>query len=351
MTTLKLEIPPLREAVRKRPGMYFGDVHDKGGLFHLVLDVIANALDLALGGRCTRIDVEFGDDDSVTVSDDGPGIPVARDKGPSLIEILEHRDEWPTVDGHRPHVHLGLGAIGLAVVNAASESFELVTVCDGRRATARYSRGIAVQPLVVEPTTQPTGTRVRVRPDPQIFTVTRIPREDLGARLLDLSFLMPQVRLSWTGSAPRFGQGLVDLVRLSARTTLGGIAHRRQEVETEAGPIDVEVVLAWCDDSRPATCIHGFVNMERTREPGTHGEGLLDGLRGFFPRKGAAARREGLMAAVAVILSDVKWGSPVKDKLVTPEARAAVKQVTMAALRAWAAAYPEAAAIIRARGL
>jgi DNA gyrase/topoisomerase IV subunit B len=91
--------------------------------------------------------------------------------------------------------------------------------------------------------------------------------------------------------------------------------------------------------------------MERTRDHGTHGEGLLDGLRSFFPRKGAAARREGLVAAVAVILSDVKWGTPVRDKLVTPEARPAVKQVTLAALRAWATAHPEAAATIGARGL
>jgi DNA gyrase subunit B len=351
MTTMKVELLSLRECVRKRPGMYFGDVHESSGVLHLVLDVIANALDLALVGRCTRIDVELGDDDSVTVSDDGPGIPTDRDGRPSLVELLEWRDDAPTVDGHRPHVHLGLGAIGLAVVNAASALFELTTVCDGKQATARYSRGIASEPLRVEPATLPSGTRVHLRPDPQIFASVRVPRDDLHQRLMSLSFLMPQVRLSWTGAEPRHGQGLPELIRMSAPATLGGTAHVRQEVDTETGPIDVEVALGWREDSLAEPVIHGFANMERTREHGTHVEGLLDGLRSFFPRRGAAARREGLVAAVAVILSDVKFGSPVRDKLVTPAARPAVKQVTMAALRAWAAAYPEAAAIIRARGL
>jgi DNA gyrase/topoisomerase IV subunit B len=143
----------------------------------------------------------------------------------------------------------------------------------------------------------------------------------------------------------------VELVEDSAGSTLGGVAHVRQEVETEAGPIDVEVALGWREDPRAEPLIHSFVNMARTGEHGTPVEGLLDGVRRFFPRKGAAARREGLVAAVAVVLSDVKWGSPIRDKLTTPEVRPAVERATLAALAAWAAVHPEAAAIIRARGL
>jgi DNA gyrase subunit B len=350
MTTMNIELVSFLESVRKRPGMFVGSTRESGVL-HVVLELVANALDQALAGRCTQIDVSLDDDGSITVSDDGPGISVEGDeRRPSLVELLEWRCDRATVDGHRPHVHLGLGAIGLAVANAVSDPFELVTVCGGQQATARYSGGIAIEPLHVEPTTLPSGTRVRVRPDPRIFDPITVPRDALHSRLMDLSFLLPQIRLSWTNVAPRHGQGLVELVKLSSRAIFGGVAHARQEVETESGPIDVEVALAWRMGERDAPHIDAFVNLGRTRELGTHAEGLLDGIRSFFPRKGAAAR-QGLIAAVAVILSDVRMGSPTRDKLITPAARAAVEQATIAALTDWAAAYPEAAASIHARGL
>jgi DNA gyrase subunit B len=351
MTIVDIKLLSFLECVRKRPGMYVGGT-DGSGVLHVVLELVANALDQALAGRCTQIDISLDDDGSVTVSDDGPGISVEGDeRRPSLVEILEWRSERATVDDHRPHVHLGLGAIGLAVANAVSDPFELVTVCDGQQATARYRGGVAIEPLRVEPTTLPSGTRVRVRPDPQIFDPITVPRDDLHSRLMDLSSLVPQIRLSWTNASPRHGQGLVELVKLYSRAIFGGVAHVRQEVETESGPIDVEVALAWRMDSRDAPHIHGFVNLARTRELGTHAEGLLDGIRSFFPRKGAAARRQGLVAAVSVILSDVRMGNPTRDKLITPAARGAVEQATIMALTAWAVAYPEDAASIHARGL
>lgn len=344
------EIVSLRELIRKRPGMYVGGV-DGRGVLHVVLELVANAFDLVLAGRCTRIDLTLDEDDCLTIRDDGPGFSLEGDgRRPGLREILERHSDRPTVDGHSPHVHLGFGGIGLAVANVLSELFELVTICGGQQITARYSRGLALEPLRVEPTTQPPGTWIRFRPDRELFLKnSRVPRDELHARLHDLSYLAPQVRLSWTMADVRQGHGLVDLVKHTEDRILGGVAHRREVVETDAGPIDVEVALTWREGWRQEPVVHAFVNMSRTREPGTHIQGLFDAIRSSFGQARAGTKRQGLVAALALVLSDVTWGSPIKDRLITPAARPAVKQVTLAALKAWTAAHPEAAASIRAR--
>ncbi|WAS93677.1 ATP-binding protein [Nannocystis punicea] len=345
------EFTETRWHVRKRPGMYVGDLRDGRGILHMALELVANAVDQALVGRCSRLDVGVEDDETVVVADDGPGIAVQGGEGrPPLREILEQRFDLPTVDGHRPHVHLGFGGAGLVVVNALSELFEVVTVHSGRQATARYSRGVPLEPMRVEATGLPSGTRIRFRADPQIFSAVGVRREDLRHRLMDLSFLLPSLRITWMGDREYHGRGLPELVRLVAPETIGGVAHHRAVVNGPEEPIDVEVALAWGEGSTRDALVQSFVNLGRTRE-GAHRDGVLDGLRSFFPRRGAAARRGGLSAAVAVVLADVQWGSPTRDKLVTPAARSAVKRVTMEALRMWAERYPEAAAQIGARGL
>ncbi|MCY0988592.1 ATP-binding protein [Nannocystis sp. ILAH1] len=330
--------------------MYVGNLQDGTGVMNMALELVANAVDRALVGNCSRLDVQVEDDDSIVVRDDGPGIAADGEDGRrSLAEILERRFERPTVDGHRPHVHLGFGGAGLAAVNALSERFEIVTVHAGRRATRRYCRGVPLEPMHVESTDSPSGTRIRFRADPQIFAPIAVPQVTLFKRLLDLSFLLPQLRLSWPGAGERHGRGLAELVALSCGDALGGVARRREVVEGPEGPIDVEVALAWGDGSTDPPIFHTFVNLARTVD-GTHLDGLLDALRGFFPRRGAAARRAGLSAAVAVLLADVQFGRPVRENLRTPAAQPAVRAVTTAALRAWAERWPEAAAQLRARG-
>ncbi|MFY0537509.1 ATP-binding protein [Nannocystis pusilla] len=339
------------EAVRRRPGMYVGNLHDGSAVTNMALELVANAVDRALVGDCSRLDVQVEDDDSIVVGDDGPGIAADGGDGRrSLAEILERRFERPTVDGHRPHVHLGFGGAGLAAVNALSERFEIVTVHAGRRATGRYSRGVPLETLRVESTTSPSGTRIRFRADPQIFVPTAPSRATLFKRLKDLSFLLPQLRLSWTGAGEHHGRGLAELVALSCGDVIGGVAQRRAVVEGPEGPVDVEVALAWGEGSTDPPIFHTFVNLARTVD-GTHLDGLLDALRGFFPRRGAVARRVGLSAAVAVVLADVQSGRPVRENLRTPAALPAVKEVTTEALRAWAERWPAAARQIRARGL
>jgi DNA gyrase subunit B len=232
--------------VRKRPGMYVGDLHDGSGVLNMALELVANAVDLALVGRLGRLDVQVDEDESVVVADDGPGFAAEGGSGRApLCEILERRFELPTIDGHRPHVHLGFGGAGLMVVNALSELFEVVTVHSGRQATARYSRGVPLEPMRVEATDRPSGTRIRFRADPQIFTPIAVPRAALFERLRDLSFLLPLLRLSWTGTGEHHGRGLPELVALSTGGVIGGVAHRRAVVDDPDGPIDVEVALTW----------------------------------------------------------------------------------------------------------
>ena len=340
-------------AIRKRPAMYIGDPTDGSGVHNMLMEAVANAFDQHLAGRCTRITIGIGADDTLTVEDDGPGISSeGRDTLPGLERLFEQRSEQPTVDGHRPHAHLGLGAIGLVVINALSERFELTTVSGGREAVAVYARGEPVRPLEVRRVEGPSGTRVSFRPDPMIFATTRVPRVALARGLEDLSFLAPGLSLSWSVAGDSSTQrGLAARVASRVGRRLGGVAHRRGTYETPSGPIEVEVALAWRDgDPRwlGAAMIDSFVNFDRTREHGQHVTGLRDGVRAFLPK--TTGRMEGLFAAVAVVLGDVKYGKPSRDRLDNVEARPAVAEATRVALTEWAKAWPDAAAALRQRG-
>jgi DNA gyrase subunit B len=319
------------DCVRKRPGMYVGDT-DGSGAMHLVLEVVANAFDQYLVGRCSRIDVEIAADRTVTVTDDGPGMPVDGDATrPPLEHVLTTLSHRPTVDGHKPHVHLWVGGVGLFAVNALSERFEMITARDGVEARIVYTRGVLLEQLTRRPSTR-TGTRVRFRPDPEIFANACVPRVALTRHLEDLSFLAPGLALTWTlaGDA-QAAHGLAGRVAIGAHCAVADVAQHRGTYETPGGPVDVEVALAWrtvpgYDEGKAR--IDSFVNLQRSREGGTHVDGMLDGIA----RAHGEVERRGLVAAVSVVLADVKFGNPSRDRLVTPEVREIVAQATAAAL-------------------
>lgn len=338
-----IEILTLRESVRRRPGMYAGDPTTGDGALHLVLEILSNAVDQAMLGRCTRVDIRVDTDDLVTISDDGPGIPAH-----ALVTLLEQPSNRPTVDGHRPHVHLSPIGLGLPVSNALSDPFEVDTVHAGEHASVRYAGGLVHTPLQVRPASRPSGTTIRLRPDPQVFRCTRVPCVALTRHLEDLTYLVPAMTLSWSFTAAR-SAGLVGCVRAELGDPLGDIATHRADYPNPEGPIAVEVALAWHAHpyaSEPQ--IHSFANLLRT-DDGQHVDGLLDGVRAFLPRRADKRRLGGLVAAVSVILADVHYGSPTRKSLANSSARPAVKAATLAALEAWAALYPEAAAALRAR--
>lgn len=334
-----------------RPGMYVNGVGGDGVLT-LALEVIANACDQHLGRRCSRIEVDVAPNGALTVTDDGPGMLVHGGNGlPPLPVLLTQFSNRPTVDGHRPHVHLGRGGLGLFVVNALSERFELTTVRDGVEAKTIYARGEENEPLTTTPTTRPTGTRIQFRPDPTIFRHPRIPRASLTERLEDLSFVLPQLTLRWRIAGDDLAAGgLAARVALHADCPLDDVATHHASFDTPAGPIAVEVALTWLSmqwHANDAPVLHSFVNLERSDSHGTHVDGLIDGITAFFGRGRRQHLVSGVVAAVAVVLSDVTWGNPRHGRLDSPHARAPVAEATRIALTAWADAHPGAATALR----
>lgn len=331
-------------SVRSRPAMYVGDV-DGDGPTNLVLELVANALDQHLGGRCQRVEIRIDERGGVRVTDDGPGMSVApTESRPGLHEMLTTLSDRPTVDGHRPHAHLGSGGLGVFVVNALSERFEITTIHAGVRARAVYARGEVVEAFSTQPTSEASGTTIAYVPDPTIFRHARIERAKLATVLEDLAFLAPGLAISWSVDGEALARtGLAGRVGAQLGCEATEVASHRETFATPAGPLDVEVALAWTDPFRAAV-IDSFVNFMRTREHGAHVDGLLDGICAVARDLTREQVHSGLVAAVAVVLADVTFGNPRKDRLVSVEVRAPVAEATRRALEAWAARHPERAA-------
>jgi DNA gyrase subunit B len=338
------------EAVRKRPGMYIGNVQDGTGLHQLVWELLANAIDQHLSGRCSLVSIQLHPDGSFTVEDDGPGIPVepAGEGERSLLEeactSLHHR---ATLDGHTPHVHVSMNGVGLAAVSALGSRFLVETVRDGNLYRLCCERGSLVAgPTCLGPTDR-RGTRATVAPDPSIFASVALDAEAIAAKLREVSFLNPSLELRLVdGRAQTFlsPAGLADMIPV-----LRGDATPLHEVlatSTTVGDVKVTLALQWCTGR--GGDVAGFANMTRTREGGTHVQGLWKGVAMLVlelvgkPRRPTAALgarlREGLYAAVAVEHHDPSFDSPTKSLVVSPDAgvaaATAIEQLLRPALRA-----------------
>lgn len=330
-------VPPL-EAVRKRPGMYVRGTGSTG-VQDLLFDVVANAFDQYLMGRCSQIEIDLSDDRMFTVQDNGPGIPAhGSDRLPPLDHLFTVLSYAPTVDRRPPHVHVGRGALGVFVVTALSEHLEISTVHDGVEARASYARGQRIGPVATKRTRRASGTTLRFRPDSTLFTFRRSRKLVHAPNIEDLVNLSPG--LSWHILGEKHtGRGLRDSIAHTARRSRSSIAYSKTA--------DVEVALTWQSATRRR--IASYVNYERTIGHGSHVDGLIDGVAEFLQRPKRLALTEGLVAAVSVMRADVTYGSPWKDRLQTPEARPAVAMATRSALEEWAAREPKAAAALRAR--
>jgi DNA gyrase/topoisomerase IV subunit B len=312
--------------------MYVGDPADGSGIVSMVLEVLASAYDQYLLGRCSRIGITIAADGTIIVEDDGPG----------MLAIDALLTAPPAVGG--PRAHLGAGG-GLFVVNALSERFELVTVRAGVEARTAYARGDVAEPLTTIATQRANGTSIRFLPDATIFPHARCPRTELTRKLEDLTFVASGLRLTWSFEGDDVAtRGLVGRVAIAVPCDDHEVARHRGIYATAKGPVDVEVALGWRSNRSPAL-IDSYVNLGRTRDDGCHVDGLRDGVAAFL----GCVDDTGLVAAVAVILTDVILSNPARDRLDSLEARAPVFEATVTALTAWALARPEAAAAVKRR--
>lgn len=328
-----IRVPEYFEAIRKRPGMFVGDVHDGSGLRQMLWEVVANCVDQHLMRRVRAMSVELRDG-WICVEDDGLGIPVEVDprvERPTIEAILtvwSHRPSW---DGHDPHIHVGgLFGAGLAVVNALTERLEVETTRDGSRWATAFERGVQVEPLRSRGPANRVGTRVRFRPDPSIFTGPPLRDEDVAGRVRELAWLNPLLAVRFQGEPLPGRGGVGEWMRSEAPNARASYVALRP-----SGEVQVELALAWGDDGA-APSVRSFVNMLPTRD-GTHVNGLWKGLAEWAsnvsPNETISRGRlrealgPGLRAIVHVGMYETKWAGPTKEQLLSPAAGRAVRRV------------------------
>ncbi len=367
------------EAVRKRPGMYIGDTDDGTGLHHMVYEVVDNAIDEALAGFCKNIEVSINQDNTITVTDDGRGIPVDMHKGEkkSAAEvIMTQLHAGGKFDHDSYKVSGGLHGVGVSVVNALSEKLDLEISRDGKKYFIEFKNGDAKSPLKQTGKSKDSGTKITFKPSKEIFSSIKFNSNIINKRMRELAFLNKGIKISvndFTSKKPKLNTfkyegGIIEFVnyldekREKLKNKSGNELFKKPiYIEGRKNNIDIQCALQW--NLMYSEDVFPYTNNIFQKDGGTHLLGFRSALTRVINKYANELNllkknklsisgddvKEGLTCVLSIKIPDPKFSSQTKDKLVSSEVRNIVETLISERLSLWFDQNPSISKIILAK--